>query len=475
MVPAPVDARQRDFRELVLVAIHRCAAGSTFLHEALSREFERTDFPVRLRGAATRTASGIIRRRLTLDHLIGFFSDLPLRKIDPLLLDVLRLGVYEILFVQQAPVHASVDEAVKLTKRLVREEFSGFTNALLRNLIRSIEKKCATPPACPDVSGARRDRAVSTRELAVEPDRVVRFNRDVFCDRESDPVGYLGTAGGMPRWLVERWRRNFGTDAVFRIVEASNAQPPVSIRVNTLKTTAEDLAAELARADVRTAAGEVEHSLVVRSPVELTALDAFSAGRFYIQDTSAMIAPRMLVPRAGEKVLDLCAAPGGKTTHLAELSGDRAEVYALDLSLERLALVEENARRLGITSIRTAAGDARRIDEEMKASFDAVLADVPCSNTGVLRRRVEARHRLHPETIERLSEVQADILRTALTAARPGGRVVYSTCSIEPEEDDKVVGRVLAENPDWTLDAVSEMLPRTDGGDGGYVARLVCR
>ena len=467
MVPAGVDARERDLREVVLHGVHRCATGRVFLDEALRREFARTGFPARLRGAAARTASGIIRRRGTLDHLIGCFSDLPLRKIDPLLLDVLRLAVYEILFVRETPVHASVDEAVKLTKRLVREEFAGFTNALLRNLIRSVEKKRAT--------AGLSSRAFSARELPTAPGHVVRFNRDLFPDPQADLCGYLSTAGGMPRWLVERWQRNFGTDVVFQIVEASNAQPPLSIRVNTLKTTAEELSAELARADVRTAPGGVEHSLIVQSPVELTTLDAFRTGGFYIQDTSAMVAPRQLMPRAGERVLDLCAAPGGKTTHLAELSGDRAELFALDVSPRRLALVEQNARRLGITCVRTAVGDARRIDDDMKGTFDAVLADVPCSNTGVLRRRVEARHRLRPETIERLKEVQTDILRTALAAARPGGRVVYSTCSIEPEEDDKVVGRVLAEHPNWRLDAAEKVLPRADGPDGGYAARLVCR
>ena len=277
----------------------------------------------------------------------------------------------------------------------------------------------------------------------------------------------------MPAWLVERWTGNFDPDDVFRIVEASNAKPPVTIRVNRLATTRDALARELAALDVETSPGSVSECLRVESSVELTALDAFASGKFYIQDESAMRAPRMVAPREGERVLDLCAAPGGKTTHLAELADGRAEIVALDVSPERLARVEENARRLGITCIRTRVGDARRLEDDLADEFDAVLVDVPCSNTGVLRRRVEARHRLRPETIGEVTQLQIQILQQALRASRPGGRVVYSTCSIEPEENREVVRRVLEEHRDSRLDLEEEMLPRTDGGDGAYLARLV--
>jgi len=468
VVPSDVETGTGDFREVVLRGIHGCASGGGYLRGVLRREFTGRDFPVRLRRAATQLASGIIRRRLTLDHLIAQFSDLPLAKIDPLLLDVLRLGAYEVLFVERVPAHAAVSEAVNLAKRLVRPAFSGFTNAVLRNLVRAIEKAgCAT--------AGLSSRELSPRVLPAAPGRAVRFNRDVFPDPSTDPVGWLAAAGGMPGWLVERWRRNFTPDEVFRIVEASNAQPPVSIRVNTLRTTDAELVATLAAEGVETTPTDIHHSLVVTSPVELSALEAFKAGMFYIQDTSAMLAPQMLAPCEGEKVLDLCAAPGGKTTHLAELSGDRADVYALDVSRARLALVEENAGRLGITSIRTAVGDATRIDDRMKQAFDAALADVPCSNTGVLRRRVEARHRLRPQTIDRMAHLQTRILRTALAAVRPGGRVVYSTCSIEPEENRDVILQTLKNYPHCKLQTEEVRLPSTDGPDGGYVARLVCR
>lgn len=455
---------QRDFRELVVRAVHRCADGRTFLSDALRVEFERRDFPAHLRGAATEAASGIVRRRITLDHLIARCSDRRLERIEALLLDILRLAVYEILFVEQIGVHASVSEAVELTKRVVRAEFAGFANGVLRALSRTIESVVPLEGAF----------VPSARELLAGCGRVVRFTEEVFPDPARDVAGYLAAAGGMPHWLIERWQRNFAETHVFQIVEASNARPPLSVRANTLRTTAKELAEELRRAGVETSPGGVEGSLRVESPVELTALEAFNAGAFYIQDTAAMLAPLELAPVEGEKVLDLCAAPGGKTTHLAELSGDRAEICALDRSQGRLGLLEENTRRLGMKSIRTCAGDACRVPEGMCGAFDAVLADVPCSNTGVLRRRVEARHRLRDETIGRLARVQAEILRTALAAAKPGGRVVYSTCSLEPEENGELVRRVLEGLPQCRLLRETLVLPRTEGSDGAYVARLVC-
>jgi len=452
-------------REIVVAAVHRCLASRVFLQDALAREFERTVFPSRLRGAAADLASSVVRRLLTLDHLLALSSDTPLRKLEPLLLDVLRAGACELLFAESVPTHASVSEYVNLARRLVRPQSASFANAVLRRLLRTVEKTVR-------IRGRFRP---SATDLLIRRDLVLRFRREVFPRPDADLPANLEAAFGVPRWLVERWLVRFGRADALRILEASDSRPPVTVRVNTLKTTDVALRAVFAEADVRTASGGVDHSLRILSPVELSALPSFAAGEFYIQDVSAMHAPVALGPRRKEKILDLCAAPGGKTTHLAQLAHDRAEVFALDASPSGLALVEENAKRLGIRSIRTAVGDARRISDAMKRRFDAVLADVPCSNTGVLRRRVEARHRLAPDVFALLAVVQADILRTALAAARPGGRVVYSTCSIEPEENDLLVRSILREFPDWSIDAEETFLPRADGPDGAYVARLVHR
>ena len=211
MVPAEVNAREglppgppvpsgrevRDLREIALRGVHACSKGRAFLRDVLGREFEKSGFPPRLRAAASDLASGVIRRRLTLDHLISPCSDLALRKVHPLLLDILRLAAYEILFVERIPAHASVSEAVNLAKRLVRPEFAGFANAVLRHLIRDIE-------ATAGIDGPFRP---SARELRIGPRRVVRFRRDVFPDPGTDAIGWLVSAGGQPGWLVERWMR----------------------------------------------------------------------------------------------------------------------------------------------------------------------------------------------------------------------------------------------------------------------------
>ncbi len=453
-----------ELRDVALRAAHAAATGRVFLADALKRAFDRVDFPPTLRAAASELASGIVRRRITLDHLLAGCSDRPLGRVNPMLLDILRLATHEIVFVERIPPRASVSEAVNLTRRLAQPAFAAFANAVLRKLTREIESRSAR------AEGAAES---SARTLATPDGRVVKFTRDVFPDPGTDPSGYLATAGGMPRWIVDRWAGSLGPSGAFNVTFASNSVPPVTIRVNALRTDPETLRTALAERGIETVPGAIEGSLRVVSPAELTALPEFESGDFYIQDESAMRGPRMLAPRPAEKILDLCAAPGGKATQLAELSRDRAEIYALDQSAERMALVEANARRLGIQRLRTAVGDARRVSDKGRGWFHAALADVPCSNTGVLRRRVEARHRLTPEGLAKLVGVQADILRTALESVRPGGRIVYSTCSIEPEENGELVRRVLAEQNVWRLDAEELLLPRADGPDGGYVARII--
>jgi 16S rRNA (cytosine967-C5)-methyltransferase len=451
-----------NLREVALRAVNAATTRRVFLADALKREFDRAEFPPTLRSAASELASGIVRRRITLDHLLADCSDRTLRRVNPLLLDILRLAAYEILFVPRVPPRASVSEAVNLARKLVQPAVGGFANAVLRKLTGSIDSRDARPSSAP-----------TRRELTTPDGRAVKFNRHVFPDPEGDPAGYLSSAGGMPRWIVDRWLRNLGPSAAFNVTSASNSVPPVTIRVNALRTDPETLRASLAERGIETIPGSVEGSLRVIGSVELSALPEFESGDFYIQDESAMRGPRLLGPKPADKILDLCAAPGGKATHLADLSGDRAEIYALDQSADRMMRVEANARRLGIQRLRTAVGDARKVSDKGKGWFHAALADVPCSNTGVLRRRVDARHRLTGEGLAELVEVQAEILRAALDSVRLGGRVVYSTCSIEPEENGELVRRVLAGQDVWRLDVEELLLPRADGPDGGYVARII--
>ncbi len=467
MVPTGVGegVDPRGFREAVLRSVHRCTGGGALLHDAIAQEFAKSGLNPRLRGSVTSQASDVIRRQITIDHLISVFSKTPLGKLDRMLLDILRVAIAEILFCERIPARASVNEAVNLAKKLTRGRLGGFANALLRNIVRTIDG--AHPIGGEFTPAADR--------LRIDSDTELHFTRDVFPDPGADSVGYMSVTGGMPRWLVERWRRNFGDVETDRIIAASNSTPPVSLRVNRLKTTTEKLLAELSAASADVLPGEADDQIRVRSHVELSALDAFARGEFYIQDFSAMRAPRMLAPRKGEKILDLCAAPGGKTTHLAELALDGADILAVDVSKARIRLIEENAKRLGVTCIRTTVADARELTDDMTGAFDAVLADVPCSNTGVLSRRVEVRHRLSVEAIGRIAQLQREILTVGIAACRPGGRVVYSTCSIEPEETGEQVLRVVDEHSDWRLECEELILPREDGHDGAYVALLMSR
>lgn len=376
------------------------------------------------RAFVTELFYGCLRQKLTLEFLVAQLANVPPQ---PVVANILHLGLYQ-LFLLKTPAHAAVNETVALAKTQAHTSEAKFVNAILRRAEREH-----------DALQARLD---ATRETA--------------------PWIYYSH----PQWLWERWMTRLGRESAAAICEWNNQPPPLYIRINTLKTSTKP-------ADIN--AEPTTHPLCWRV-VNASGIfqgNSFTSGEFYVQDPSTLIAVDVLDPQPGESVLDMCAAPGGKTTYLAQKMQNRGRIIAADLSSSRLALVGENCRRLGVTIVATLACEGTHLDRCLRGEqFDRVLVDAPCSNTGVLRRRADLRWRIEESEIRRLATLQEKLLASAAPFTKPQGVLVYSTCSLEEEENQRVVERFGRSHPEFALEATRSIFPPRDGMDGAFVARF---
>jgi 16S rRNA (cytosine967-C5)-methyltransferase len=408
------------------------------------------------RALAMELSYGVIRRQATLDAVLTAYVDRPRTSVESRLWTLLQLGAYQVLLMPQLPAHAAVHETVDLAKQLHRPAWAPMLNAVLRALsagARPIDD--ATPAA---------DR------IPIDAQHAIQLDRPVFPPPESAAVEYLAKTHSYPRWIVREWTQRYGVDEAARLCVWFNLPQPVTLRVNRLQQTPEVVMDVLEAAGVSAGPGRWPESLRLGQSVRVEDLPGLAEGWFSVQDESSMAAARLLDPQPGENVLDLCAAPGGKSTHLAELMQDRGTILAIDQDAARLQRVTENARRLRLNSIecRLCDGPSHELPE---GPFDRVLVDVPCSNTGVLGKRPEARWRLDPHDFEELTALQERLLLSAIERVTTGGYVVYSTCSIDPRENRQVIDRVLARRSDVRLEQELEHQPGRPS-DGGYLARL---
>lgn len=386
------------------------------------------------RGLTHELVFGVIRWQATLDWLI--VRKTPGRTQKQGLQDLLRLGLYQIFWLDRIPDHAAVHETVEQAKRDGFGSQAGFVNAILRGYLRETDE---------------------TRRLLTEL-------------KTSQPaLGY-----SHPEWLVTRWQKQFGDEQTRLLLESNNTPPKTYARLNTLRTDATKLIEAWRNEGVdydfvtRDWTGE-NLAFELKSHPPLNTLESFRQGWFYIQDPSTLLAVRELDPKPGETILDLCAAPGGKATFIAQLMNNEGRIVAHDNVPDRLKLVEENCQRLGVTCVELASPTTFNLQP---STFDRVLVDAPCSNTGVLRRRVDLRWRIQPDEITRLRATQLDLLQKAAARLKPGGTLVYSTCSLEPEENTELVKQFLATQPGFKRELEQQLLPFVDGVDGAYVAKL---
>ena len=426
-------------RQIAVRVLQRHADGHGYVEELLEESLQKTPLKPVDRRLVQELTYGVVRWRATLDWLIARKTEGRTQK--PLLQILLRLGFYQMLWLDRIPDHAIVNESVQLAKDFGLGPQAGFVNAVLRGYLRDQEE---------------------TRRALDELN-------------SSQPA----LVYSHPEWLCERWRRRLGDETLRQLLEWNNTPPITYARLNTLKTDAVQLAAQWEKEEVQFAPVQIDwanEGLVyeLKSHPPLATLPSFRRGLFYAQDPSTVLAVQMLDPQPGESVFDLCAAPGGKTTYLAQRIGNRGRIVAHDPQPGRLRLLRENCERLGVTCV-DFSGLTLLDFPESKITFDRVLVDVPCSNTGVLRRRVDLRWRVRPEEIQRLRIQQMKLLDNAAIQVKPGGVLVYSTCSLEPEENGEVVKEFLEVHSDIRLESERELLPFVEAMDGAYVARMTCQ
>ena len=437
-------ARYEALRILVRVEQDRA-----FADIALEHALEEAKLDPRDAGLCTEIVYGTLRWRRHLDWRLGPHLKRPLAKLDPWVRSLLRLAAYQLFFLDRVPHWAAVDEAVSLARLKARTPGPAeFVNAVLRALTRA-----GTPPPLPAL-----------------------------------PVEALATRLSFPDWLASRWIARYGPAETEALMTAMNERPPVTVRANALRVSREDLARRLRDeelAETRPTALAPEGLAVLRGSV--AQWSAFTQGWCTIQDEASMLVARLLDPQPGELVADACAAPGTKTTHLAELMRNRGKILAMDPHAGRLKLLARSAARLGATIIEAHAGPVTSIAPRWKTRCDRVLVDAPCSNVGVVRRNPDVKWRRTEDDLARLPEKQRGILAAAASLVKPGGRLVYATCSLEPEENEGVVGAFLERHPEWQVDSPADFpvardaggfircLPHVHGTDGFTAIRLTRR
>ena len=406
------------------------------------------------RAFLTELTYGVIRWRGRLDWAIQHFSKIPFEKIESGTLNILRLGLYQILFLSRTPASAAVNESVELAKRIRGQGGAGFVNAVLRSTIRQKDE--------------------------------IRLP-----DRDQDPALHISVAQSHPLWLVQRWVKELGLEETLRVCKFNNQISSLMLRTNTLKMNRTDLIEKLREKELKPLPATFsEEGIVLRDPPPTSELPFLKEGLYIIQDEASQLITPVVDPKPGERILDACAAPGGKATHMAQTMENRGEMYALDLSKGKLDRIEDLCQRLGIKIVKTAKGNAAvSLPVSNGFEFDRVLADVPCSGFGTLRKNPDLKWRRGEKDIKRLSELQFSILNHLSVYVKVGGVFIYSTCTVFHEENEDVVERFLNEHSEFQLDRVEKVLPKRchplihngyfktfppkDGMDGFFAARMI--
>jgi len=425
------------------LALHALVALHKGRRERLRSELEGRGLEGRDLAFAFELAHGVVRRERLLDHILRGFAHRGLPK-DPSLRIALRLGVYQLLFVPGMPTHAAVHETVELVR-----QNKGFANAMLRHVAGAVRDVAADP-------------ARERQQLPLARERSFELAKPL----PEDELERLAIVHSLPDWLAQRFGEQHGIEGLRRIAAAASATPGIYLRAG-IDVPRETLRAELIGHEVEVE--DCEHERLLRWSGGASPFGSlpFEIGRFVVQDPTAMAAAAAVPCGPGDTVIDLCAAPGTKTTFLAEQVRTGGKVYAFDPDEPRRARIVENVERLRLQSVVEVVRDSSSLQPA-----HCVLADVPCSNTGVLGRRVEVRGRLKPEVFDELPTLQREILDRAIALTRPGGHVVYSTCSIDREENDAVVAAAQQAHADLELVESHLTLPQAGAHDGGFYAVL---
>ncbi|MBE6859827.1 MAG: 16S rRNA (cytosine(967)-C(5))-methyltransferase RsmB [Ruminococcus sp.] len=430
----------KDPRFLAVQLLDKTFRSGSYSNIQLGSGLEKSEMSDRDKRLCSVIYYGVIERKITLDYIISQLVKRPIEKLDLTVLNILRCGVYQLLFMDNIPDNAAVNESVTLAKKFKKASASGMVNAVLRNLI-------------------RRD-----KQYAIPMDILI-----------SSSIEYSA-----PVWMIDSFIADYGMENMTDLLSDALKKPPVTVRFNTLKATEDEIISQLGNI-------KAEKSLLLENCYELdggdvTATDAFKNGLLHVQDKASQLCCRALNPTADDKVLDLCSAPGGKTFTMAEMMNGKGEIYACDLHEKRVKLIADGAKRLGLENIKTMAADASVYNEKLP-KFSKILCDVPCSGLGVIRRKPEIKYK-NPSDFEGLPTIQYKIAENALNYLEVGGEMVYSTCTLRKEENERVIEKLIENHPE--IEGVSfledfgepfgsfyaSIFPKYFGSDGFFISKI---
>ncbi len=426
--------RAREIALKVLYDIDKNDAYSNIALDEALKQTRKNSYEIDQRdiGFISEIVYGTISWRLTIDEIIKKYSNIKIKKISPWILNILRMSIYQILFLDKVPKSAAVNEGVNLAKRYGHKASSNFVNAILRK----VEKK-------------------DYEEFFKIKNNVERISKTT----------------SMPVWIVDELLKQNTLKKVEDICRCSNLKPKLAIRVNTLKTNRQTLRKELEKEKIKVKEGDTERFLLLEEAKNIEGLKSFQNGEFTVQDEAAGYIPKILNPKPNEKVLDACSSPGGKTSYMAELMKNQGVIKAWDLHEHRIKLVEKTAKRLGITIIETEVKDASIYEETYFEFFDKILLDVPCLGIGVLKRKPDIKWKRKKEDIEKIVKIQEAILENCSQYLKKGGELVYSTCSILKEENEEIINKFIKNNKNFKIEEKLQIY-QNEKTDGFFICKM---
>ena len=415
--------------------LYNVSTNGAYSNVELAQVLRQEKFSDLDRKFCTELVYGAVKAGASLDWKIAKYLKRPLVKVDEKILSVLRVGFYQIFFLDRVPNSAAVNESVELSKKFCGIGESKFVNGVLRSAVREPHKSDFP---------------------------------------QGDDINSLALRTFHPAWLVKLFAEEFGLDDTKKLLDFDNTNPPLCLRTNFLKTTRENLLDTLKNLGVQAEPSTLApEGIICKNHIGLDDFQTLRAGLCQVQDESSMTAARLLNPKAGDFVIDCCAAPGGKATHLAELMQNRGRIVAADIHEHKLKLIKANADRLGIKIIEPTLIDAKNIGDKFFEQADKVLVDAPCSGLGVLRRKADLRWKKNPDELKALPALQGEILSSAAKTLKSGGTLLYSTCTILRRENQAVVEKFLADNKNFELVEVKTLLPHVMNTDGFFSAKLI--
>ena len=437
-----------DVRKIAYESLLKCEIKQSYPNIEIDSAIEKHGITGVDRAFYTALVYGTIERKITLDYIINSFSGRDISKIDKEILVILRMGIYQIMYMGSVPDHAACNECVELCKKCGKRSASGFVNALLRETIR-------------------------------------KKDSIIYPDKNRDAVKYLSVMYSYPTWLCEMWLSDYGFDRAEKILSALNISPDMTLRVNPLKTDKDSVLSYLENKEIKSDNGlYAKNAVRLLQSYPVSSLDILQDGRVFVQDEASQLCAEVLGAESGETVIDTCSCPGGKSFSVALNMQNNGKVYSFDLHGNKLSLVEKGAKRIGIEIIETKEHDGSTYIEEMKGIADRVLVDAPCSGLGVIAKKPDLRYK-EKSAIERLPDIQYKILNASSNYVKKGGVLVYSTCTINIRENEKVVEKFLDEHKEFepydfnlengieSTNGILTLYPDTHKTDGFFIARFI--